>query len=221
MEDTIVKVGYYAYSLRVDTKEKKLVDNWLQFYKVDYFLYGQEEGKLTGKHHIQGIVWFKEKLEVKEVRKLRQWFLGKTLKTKQPVSFTICRKPESLLKYCQKDEKVTTNLTHEERKRFGEWKSKEQLQKQFRDSLRAYAKIIAFKSQPCIITNKKINNYYEDDLETHTEPSSYDRREFCIKIIEFYRQNKRYPNKRMINSLLFEYQYMNNDEIYNNMFYNN
>lgn len=220
MEDQKVKVGLFAYQLRVDTPDKKLVDEWLEKYNVPFYLYGQEEGKLTGKKHIQAIVWFKEKLEQKEMIKLRLYFKGKTLETKQPVAFTVCRKPESLVKYVKKDGKISTNLTDEEVLRFGDWKSKEQLNKLFKEALYDYAKTIAFVPQEIEYTDQeKIDYYYtKETMYSYTSPDSDDKKEFILKIIEFYRNQKRYPVKSTINSLLFMHGYISNIELYNQFY---
>ena len=105
MEDTLVKVGMFAYLLRVDISDNTVVGKWLKHYKAPYYLYGMEVSP-KGKPHCQCIVWFSKKVNS---AKLRNWFKGKTLKTHQPYSFTVAKNVESLIKYCSKDGDVYTS----------------------------------------------------------------------------------------------------------------
>ncbi len=215
MEDTKVKVGMFAYQLRVDLSDNQLMAKWLAHYSPRWFLYGREISA-KGKPHVQGIVWFKEK---QQMAKLRNWFKGKTLNTKQPVSFTKATKVESLIKYCSKDGDVYTNLSKKDLERLGTWKDKCKLKKEFKDKLYAYAESISFK--PYTVTEdhtdySSIKSYYEDDLKEYEidVPDHQDHEEFCTKIFDFYRAHDRFPVRRVVDALLFKHNYTTSKNLY-------
>ncbi len=219
MEDTLVKVGMFAYQLRVDCSDNQYMEKWLKHYECPWYLYGQEISP-AGKPHIQAIVWFASQVQM---AKLRNWWKGKTLNTKQPVSFTKAKRVQSLIKYCSKDGKVNTNLSENDLKLIGSWQDKKDIKKQFRDKLYAYAESIAFK--PYTVTEeqpeyKTINDYYENDLkEYEIDLPNYDeRREFVVKIFDFYRLHDRFPVRRVVDSLLFKHNYMTSENLYSKWF---
>ena len=219
MEDTKVKVGMFAYQLRVDLSDNNVIEKWLKHYSPPWYLYGRELSA-TGKPHVQGIVWFKKK---QQMAKLRNWFKGKTLQTKQPVSFTKAKKVESLIKYCSKDGDVKTNLSKKDLERLGTWKDKQNIKKEFKDKLYAYAESISFK--PYTVTEDHtdyatINSYYENDLKEYEvdSPSGEEHREFCTKIFDFYRAHDRFPVRRVVQALLFKHNYTTSDSLYQNWF---
>ncbi len=91
MEDTLVKPGLMAYQFRVDVAAEEgltLVMQWMQKYDVQYYIVGAEVSD-SGKNHFQCILWFKELVNT---TKLRNWWKGKTLATKQPVSMTSAKR---------------------------------------------------------------------------------------------------------------------------------
>lgn len=219
MEDTLVKVGMFAYQLRVDTSDNIVMEQWLKRYEPSWYLYGIEISA-KGKPHVQGIVWFAEK---QQMAKLRNYFKGKTLNTKQPVSFTKAKKVQSLIKYCSKDGNVYTNLSKKDLEALGTWQDKDNIKKEFKDKLYAYAESIAFKKHKVTESHKDyavINDYYENDLKEYEidTPSAEEHREFCTKVFDFYRLYDRFPVRRVILSLLFKYNYTTSDELYRNWF---
>lgn len=214
MEDTLVKVGMYAYQLRVDISDNTVVDKWLEHYKAPYYLYGMEVSP-KGKPHCQCIVWFSKKVNT---AKLRNWFKGKTLKTKQPVSLTVAKNVESLIKYCSKDGNVKTNLNEKELKTLGTWEDKVNLKKQFRDKLFEYAASIAFQPYELVATiDETLDGYFNQQVVIDT-PNAEEFRDFVVKIFDFYRENGRYPVRRVIDALLFKHHYVSSDNLYRKWF---
>ncbi len=219
MEDTLVKVGMFAYQLRVDLSDNQYMEKWLKRYEPPWYLYGREISA-KGKPHIQGIVWFAEE---QQMAKLRNWWKGKTLKTKQPVAFTKARKVESLIKYCSKDGNVKTNLSKKDLERLGTWKDNKTIKKEFKDKLYAYAESISFKKYTVTKDHTDyatINSYYETDLKEYEidEPSGEEHRVFCTKIFDFYRKHDRFPVRRTVHALLFKHNYTTSENLYSNWF---
>lgn len=219
MEDKLVKVGMYAYQLRVDLSDNQYMEKWLKRYEPPWYLYGMEISS-TGKPHVQGIVWFAEQ---QQMAKLRNWWKGKTLNTKQPVSFTKAKKVKSLIKYCSKDGNVKTNLSKKDLETLGTWKDKKNIKKEFKDKLYAYAESISFK--PYTITEdhtdySTIKSYYEDDLKEYEidEPDHHDHEDFCTKIFDFYRAHDRFPVRRVVQALLFKHNYTSSKNLYHKWF---
>ncbi len=219
MEDKQVKVGMYAYQIRVDTSDNQVMEKFVKHYNVPWYLYGMEISP-QGKPHIQSIVWFSKKVNT---AKLRNWLKGKADKTKQPVAVTQAKKVESLIKYCSKDGNVYTNLLKKDLEKLGKWQDKNNLKKEFKAKLYAYAESIKFK--PYLITEdhteyEKINSYYETDLKEyeHDEPTSEEHRQFVIKIFDFYKLHDRFPVRRVVHALLFKNNYTTSKNLYNQWF---
>ncbi|MFQ0974261.1 hypothetical protein, partial [Gilliamella sp. CG35] len=130
MEDTHIKTGHYAYSLRVDvddTDDITLINKWKSHYNASFWIIGKEVSSL-GKPHFQCIFWFPEK---QKMAKLRNWWKGKTSITKQPISFTSAKRIGSLAQYTMKDSNYITNLSVEEVEMIGVWKDKKDKKKAF------------------------------------------------------------------------------------------
>ncbi len=219
MEDKQVKVGMFAYQIRVDTSDNQVMQKFVKHYNVPWYLYGMEKSA-KGKPHIQSIVWFSKKVNT---AKLRNWLKGKADKTKQPVAVTQAKKVESLIKYCSKDGNVYTNLLKKDLEKLGKWQDKQQLKKEFKDKLYAYAESIAFKKHTVTKDHTDyatINSYYETDLKEYEvdEPTSEEHREFCTKIFDFYRKHDRFPVRRVVHALLFKYNYTTSENLYQNWF---
>ncbi len=202
MEDSIVKKGYYAYSLRVDIPHgsHEVMNEWLVKYNAAYWIIGEEVSE-AGKQHVQCIIWFENR---QQMPKLRNWWKGKTNTTAQPVSFTSAKKITSLGKYCKKDNKFVTNLKPEELARIGKWETKAKKKQKFMDSLYEYAHSLEFKAD--------IGNPYGEHANMD------DKHEFISKILEFYRENKVRPNKSTICYLLWREKYWKNCDWINNNF---
>ena len=112
MEDTSVKKGYYAYMLRVDISLNDIdntIDEYLSKYQTPYWLIGKEIAPETKKEHIQGIIWYENRL--KDSSNHRLWWKKRANKTVQPVALTSAKKIKNLIAYCKKDENWVTNLT--------------------------------------------------------------------------------------------------------------
>ncbi len=95
MEDTVVKLDHYAYSFRVDISIADGLTKVMEFlvkYNCKYYIVGAETSS-SGKEHFQCILWFDQKIDT---TKLRNWWKGKTSKTKQPVSLTSAKKNRKL-----------------------------------------------------------------------------------------------------------------------------
>ncbi len=219
MEDKLVKVGMYAYQLRVDLSDNSVMEKWLKRYWPPWYLYGIEVSS-KGKPHVQAIVWFAEQ---QQMAKLRNWWKGKTLKTKQPVSFTKAKKVKSLIKYCSKDGNVKTNLSKKDLETLGTWQDKDNIKKEFKDKLYAYAESISFKKYTITEDHTDyatINSYYENDLKEYEidEPSGEEHRVFCTKIFDFYRKHDRFPVRRVVHALLFKYNHTTSENLYNKWF---
>ncbi len=219
MEDTQVKVGMFAYQIRVDTSDNQVMEKFIKHYNVPWYLYGMEISA-NAKPHIQAIVWFSKKVDT---AKLRNWLKGKAHKTKQPVAVTMAKKVESLIKYCSKDGDVYTNLLKKDLEKLGKWQDKNKLKKEFKDKLYAYAESIAFK--PYTVTEEHpeyttINDYYENDLKTYEidAPNAEEHREFVVKIFDFYRKHERFPVRRVVHALLFKHNYTTSENLYSNWF---
>ena len=122
MEDTSVKKGYYAYMLRVDIAHKDVeatIDEYLSKWETPYWLIGKEVAPETEKEHLQGIIWYENRL--KDSSNHRKWWKDRASKTVQPVALTSAKKIKNLMAYCKKDENFITNLTELEINRIALW----------------------------------------------------------------------------------------------------
>ena len=138
MEDKIVKPGYVAYQFRVDLDTENGLTKVMEFmkkYDVEYYICGAEKSE-NNKQHFQCILWFKSAVNT---TKLRNWWKGKTLQTKQPVSLTSAKKIQSLAKYTMKEKNFITNLTKEELEKIGQWTTANR-RRSWVDALDEYAK---------------------------------------------------------------------------------
>lgn len=139
MEDTIVCKGLYAYQFRVDisgTKQSAAeIMKFIEMYNFKKYL-GQFEVSENNKPHYQMCLWREKPFDTKEMTKARNWWRGKTSKTKQPVSLTSAKKIRSLASYCQKGEKKgkiafffqhLDNLSKEEKSEIPKWQTKNAL----------------------------------------------------------------------------------------------
>lgn len=189
MEDTHVFPGLYAYSFRVDINEDNaIINSFITHYKVKYFICGFELSE-KNKPHYQCILWFDKK---QDSSKLRNWWKGKTLPTKQPVSFTSAKKIESLAKYAMKDAQFLTNLTPIDIKKIGKWKKKIK-STEWSDLVDAHMKQF---------TKTLIE---KDPDESHL--SCY--LESCsISLLEFYKKHHRKPIRSHIQYILWKHSYI-------------
>ncbi len=200
MEDTIIKPGLYAYSFRVDvdnTSDMSQVMSFLKKYNVKNYIIGAETSTL-GKPHFQCILWFAEKINT---TKLRNWWKGKTAKTKQPVSLTSAKKIRSLGKYTTKEKNFITNLTQEEIQLIGEWSPKVK-QAEWSALLDEHAK--KFR-QEC----DEIDAYYQAAYDTdyrHSELMA-----FLSFMLDFYKKNQKRPSRATLQYLAWKHGHMSNN----------
>ncbi len=204
MEDTHIKAGHYAYSLRVDvddTDDETLINKWKSHYKASFWIIGKEVSSL-GKPHFQCIFWFPEK---QSMPKLRNWWKGKTSSTKQPISFTSAKRIGSLAKYTMKDSKYTTNLSVEEVKMIGKWKDKKDKKKAFMEELYSYA------TQRAEFIKQLAS---QDDYE----PNCSAQHDFIVDLLEFYRKNNKRPNRSTIHYILWKEKFQSSRQLASDWF---
>ncbi len=203
MEDTHIKTGHYAYSLRVDvddTDDLTLINKWKSHYKATFWIIGKEVSSL-GKPHFQCIVWFQEK---QSMPKLRNWWKGKTSSTKQPISFTSAKRIGSLAKYTMKDSKYTTNLSVEEVKMIGQWKDKKDKKKAFMEELYSFATESAARIK-------------ELDAQGHLIDAQQD---YIVELLEFYRKHNKRPNRSTIHYILWKEKFQSSRQLASDWFSN-
>lgn len=169
MEDTVVCKGLYAYQFRVDLSGSPQSTAEIRTFldKFDFVKYlGEFEiGDKTKKPHYQMCIWRKTEFTSSEQTKARNYWRGKTCKTKQPVSLTSAKKIANLCAYCQKDNtyfdthpegwtikmenqpKMTdyfqhlNNLSKEERMAIPQWQTKNALKLNKREIFNSTVKI--------------------------------------------------------------------------------
>ena len=75
MEDNTICKNLWAYSFRMDKHEENLINEvaWILQKCIKYLL-REEEGTITKKQHLQGILWFESKLKTGEIIKYRNHF---------------------------------------------------------------------------------------------------------------------------------------------------
>lgn len=159
MEDTVVCKGLFAYQFRVDisgTKQSTAeIMKFVETYQFKKYL-GQFEISDNNKPHYQMCLWREKPFEAKEMTKARNWWRGKTSKTKQPVSLTNAKKIQSLASYCQKGEKKAENafffqqldnLSKEEKMAIPKWKTKNALKQNKRQIYKSTLKSMIQHSQ--------------------------------------------------------------------------
>lgn len=145
MEDTIVCKGLYAYQFRVDIsgnpQSTAEIRKFFEIYQFTKYV-GQYEISGKNKPHYQMCLWRETPFTPSEQTKARNYWRGKTLKTKQPVSLTNAKKIKSLAAYCQKVEKQLkmtdffqhfNNLSKEEKMQIPKWESKTAVKQNKRD----------------------------------------------------------------------------------------
>lgn len=210
MEDTLVKPGHYAYQFRVDISHNEgltAVMVFIKHYDVKFYIVGAETSDHK-KQHFQCILWFKKKVNS---TKLRNWWKGKTLKTKQPVSLTSAKKIENLAKYTMKENNFTTNLTQDEVKSLGKWSQK--LKKvQWAEALDEHAKKYCHDEENphFIMANNMCSNGYEyENGHTSTDPKVH-MYAFIAYMLDFYKENQKRPARASLQYLAWKHGYMSN-----------
>lgn len=212
MEDTIVKPGHYAYQFRVDIDIATGLTKVMEFikkYNCKYYIVGAETST-CGKEHFQCILWFSFKCNT---TKLRNWWSGKTSKTKQPVSMTSAKKIKSLAKYAMKEGSWTTNLTKDEVSEIGKWSQKLN-QLEWADALEKHAK--EYNGEPAEgiphYTSYKECEYESPDEERITLYS------FISYMLDFYKENNKRPSRASLQYLAWKHGYMTNYKLINQWF---
>lgn len=196
MEDTKVFPGLFAYQFRVDIHEDNtILNNFMTHYNVKYFICGHEISD-NNKPHYQCILWFDDK---QDSSKLRNWWKGKTLPTKQPVSFTSARKIKSLGKYTMKDGNYLTNLSIVQINNIGKWKKGIEV-KEWNDKLEAEIKRWQIEQQQ---EELGFEHFFQG---------------FVIHVLEFYKLNYRRPMRNTIQHLAWKYGYITSQNLYTQWF---
>ncbi len=213
MEDTLVKPGMYAYQFRVDISHNEGLTAVMLFkkhYDVKFYIIGAETSD-TGKEHFQCILWFETKINA---TKLRNWWQGKTSKTKQPVSLTSAKKIKSLAKYTMKEKKWMTNLTPDEVNSIGKWSQK--LKKvQWAEALDEHSKNFREYNEDgnptaYLLTGMKMTcGEYEDPHET-SQGKLY---AFIAYMLDFYKANHKRPARASLQYLAWKHGYMTNSSL--------
>lgn len=192
MEDTKVFPGLFAYQFRVDIHEDNtILNDFMQHYNIKYFICGHEISD-NNKPHYQCILWFDKK---QDSSKLRNWWKGKTLPTKQPVSFTSAKKIKSLGKYTMKDGNYLTNLSNQQINDIGKWKKSVKLQ-EWNDKVHV-----------------EIERYTEEMVHCLNFSKTAYIKEFIIHLISFYRIHNRRPMRSHIQYLAWKHGYISDTEI--------
>ncbi len=213
MEDTLVKPGHYAYQFRVDISHNTgltAVMGFMKHYDVKYYIVGAETSD-NKKQHFQCILWFKKKVNS---TKLRNWWKGKTSKTKQPVSLTSAKKIENLAKYTMKENNFTTNLTQEEVSSLGKWSQK--LKKvQWAEALDEHAKNYreyndVGNPNAYLITGMKMDCGEYDEPHETTQGKLY---AFIAYMLDFYKENQKRPARASLQYLAWKHGYMSNSSL--------
>lgn len=189
MEDNFICTGFYAYSFRLDKIEETNIVEEIQWIiqKTKRHLLRLEKGDITKKEHLQGILWFKEKLKTREIIKYRNHFR----REKGGISFISAKKVKSLSAYCNKTTgKLISNLSIEQMALVPSWVNE--------------------KTNWKIDLQKKLEELEVDIWEPHCQ------QEFVCAIIHFYIENKKSPpNRNMLYKYLLNHynHYKNNDYI--------
>lgn len=168
MEDQVVCKGLFAYQFRVDLsgcpQSTAEIMTFLHKFEFVKYLGEFEFGEETKKPHYQMCIWRETPFATSsEQTKARNYWRGKTCKTKQPVSLTSAKKIANLCAYCQKDEKEVLkvekqpkmtnyfqhlcNLSKEERKAIPQWQSKNALKLNKREIFNSTVKSVIHTSQ--------------------------------------------------------------------------
>ncbi len=201
MEDKIVKPGYVAYQFRVDLDTENGLTKVMEFmkkYDVEYYICGAEKSE-NNKQHFQCILWFKSAVNT---TKLRNWWKGKTLNTKQPVSLTSAKKIQSLAKYTMKEKNFITNLTKEELEKIGQWTTANR-RRSWVDALDEYAKKFPER---------------ENFSYVEASGSDYVTREFFCYMLDYYKANYKRPSRATLQYLAWKHGYISNNYLINKWF---
>lgn len=200
MEDTVIKPGLYAYSFRVDLELDTGLTRIMEFikkYDVKHYIVGAEISNL-GKQHFQSILWFDQKINS---AKLRNWWTGKTLATKQPVSLTSAKKIKNLGKYTMKDKNYITNLSKEEISLIGKWSP--------RVKAADWSRIL----------DEHAKKFDSSNVEMYTKPTEYGQYAyntdapliaFLAYMLDFYKANDKRPSRATLQYLAWKHGHMNN-----------
>ena len=170
MEDNTICKNLWAYSFRMDKHEENLINEvaWILQKCIKYLL-REEEGTITKKQHLQGILWFESKLKTGEIIKYRNHFR----REKGHISFISAKKIKSLSAYCNKTEgTLLTNLTDEEFALVPEWRNENEI---WKDNLNKFLNTIS-------------TAYWEVGQQ----------QEFVTAIIDFYMVHGKSPPTRTI-----------------------
>ncbi len=199
MEDTIIKINHYAYSFRVDTPLDNGLTRIMEFlkkYDVKHYICGAETST-SGKQHFQCILWFDKKINT---TKLRNWWKGKTLDTKQPVSLTSAKKIKNLGKYTMKDKNFITNLSKEEIESIGKWSPKVKAA-EWSKLLDDYAKRFTEESD-------EISRYWTEAYQTDYGNSKL--MAFICYMLDYYKANAKRPSRATLQYLAWKHGHMSN-----------
>jgi len=203
MEDTVIKTGHYAYQFRVDLQLDTGLTRIMEFmkkYDVKYYIVGAETSTL-GKQHFQCILWFSSKINT---AKLRNWWKGKTLQTKQPVSMTSAKKIKSLGKYTTKEKNFTTNLNKEEISKIGQWTPKAKAA-DWNIMLDEYAAKYVEQEKEIDGSAFDENNYYSI--------SKIKVQHFVCYMLQLYRKHSKRPHRASLQYLAWKHGHMNDSQL--------
>ena len=130
-KDEIVVPGFYAYLLRVDyvnhTQDEiiKMLENFIEKEEIEAFHMFEERGKITGKLHIQAIVWSQKRYTATMAQSCkRDYFKPIYEHSSTSIAFRDAKSPQNLASYSQKDmEMIMSSLSPEEVARIPIWKN--------------------------------------------------------------------------------------------------
>lgn len=202
--DTVIIPNHYAYQFRVDLSGNQQstaeIKRFLDKYDFNKYHGMFELGEKTGKAHYQMIIWRSAELSTYEKTKCRNYWRGKTLLTKQPVSLTSARKLESLASYCQKGELVDlklSNLTEEEQELIPKWVTKKAKKLSKRD-------------------------LFDSTLKSMIDPLQnwIEKKQFCEIINQAYYKVYGRPclHRNTYITYLYKYGKLEDEDIYNHLF---
>ncbi len=209
MEDTIVCKGLYAYQFRVDISGNPTstaeIRKFLELYNFVKYT-GMFELSDKKKPHYQMCIWRETPFDTPQQQtKARNYWRGKTLKTKQPVSLTSAKKIKSLCSYVKKTEnqpkmddyfQQICNLSKEEKETVPLWETK-----------------LGHKG------NKR--EKYKSTLKTVMHHSQEMDKMSFLKIVSncyFQAYMRSCLHKSVYVSALYEYNYIEDSDIINHVF---
>mgnify|MGYP000414096673 CR=1 FL=1 len=207
MEDRIIKPGLYAYQFRVDLELDDGLTRIMEFikkYDVKHYIVGAETSDL-GKQHFQCILWFAEKINT---TKLRNWWKGKTLATKQPVSLTSAKKIKNLGKYTMKNNNFITNLTEEEIKLIGKWDPKVQ-NAEWTQMLDKHAEKW---------DDSHVETYQQVSHDTYGYNPNAKLYAFLSYMLDYYKANHKRPSRATLQYIAWKHGHMTNNYLISKWF---